>query len=111
MSKNLEHIAVHIGVRIQELRTKSGITQKYLSERIGVYQSVLCNIEHGTHCPAVDKLIAIADVLSCSLDYLIRGRDSERTATRRELDDSRREIERLKFALSEIAEKIREVTR
>ena len=94
-------LAIEIGERVRRLRTDAKISQGYLAKQMGCFQSVLSNIEKGLHCPSVDKLLPIADTLSCSLDYLVRGTEpaSANTADRARAN---REAARLRSALENI---------
>lgn len=59
-----------IGARIQKLRRERGYTQLAFSERIGVSNNYLSDIERGNSFPKSDKLVAICDALDCSADDL-----------------------------------------
>lgn len=57
-----------IGIRIKKIRTKRGITQEQLSERININSKYLSSIERGKENPTLDILIKIAESLNVSLD-------------------------------------------
>lgn len=61
---------------IMECRTKKGISQKELAEQVGVHQTFISHVEKGLKTPTVSMLVAIADVLDCSIDGLL-GRDEK----------------------------------
>lgn len=63
-------------IKIKELRTESGITQKQLAGAIGVKNYTVANWEQGRTAPAVEDLCALADYFECSIDYLT-GRTDE----------------------------------
>ena len=48
---------------LKAIREKAGLTQKDISERIGVSQPSYCNIENGERRPSVDTAKKIARVL------------------------------------------------
>lgn len=59
-----------IGARIQHLRREKGYTQQVFSEKIGVSNNYLSDIERGISFPKSDKLVAICNTLDCSADDL-----------------------------------------
>lgn len=62
-----------IGTRIVLLRKIYHLTQKELSERVGMRRSALSLIEGGKQKLAVHELIPIAKALHVSLDDLLGG--------------------------------------
>ena len=70
------------GKRLKEVRTKRNLTQDELTafilERIsgGLKRNTISNYETGISKPKFEILLAIADILKCSIDYLL-GLDSE----------------------------------
>ena len=96
-------LAVEIGARIRKIRVAAKISQGYVAKKIGVHQSVLCNIEIGQNCPSVSKLIPLADALSCSLDYIVLGIEPG-AGLQAKLNEANREIERLRSALDNVAD-------
>ena len=57
--------------RLREVRVKRGLTQQNMSDKIGVaLRSYQC-YETGSRTPSFDLLIAIADTLEISTDYLL----------------------------------------
>ena len=60
-----------VSSRVSSLRKDYELTQKELSDRIGMNQSVLNRIEKGTRPLRDDELIAIADYFNVSADYLL----------------------------------------
>ncbi|MCM1225163.1 MAG: helix-turn-helix transcriptional regulator [Lachnospiraceae bacterium] len=66
---------------IFELRTSKGVSQEELAEKVGVHQTFISHIEKGIKTPTVSMLVAIADELDCSTDYLL---DRERFINRKE---------------------------
>ena len=58
-----EHLAL--------LRNKSGLTQKELSEEIGISWRTYQNYELGLREPQLSTLIALADFYGLSLDELV----------------------------------------
>lgn len=66
---------------ISELRTSKGVSQEELAEKVGVHQTFISHIEKGIKTPTVSMLVAIADELDCSTDYLL---DREKFINRKE---------------------------
>jgi transcriptional regulator with XRE-family HTH domain len=71
-------LSISIGHRIRALREQRQLDQMTLAMRLGVFQSVLCNLELGQHCPRSEMLIKLAHELDCSTDYLLMG-DQQKT--------------------------------
>lgn len=64
---------------LKEARIKSGLSQKEVSENIGVAKSTYSLYESGNREPNVNTIKKIADVLNVSADTLL-GIDEEPTA-------------------------------
>ena len=59
------------GLRIRQLRLKSGFTQEKIAEALGVDSSFYSRIESGKKGCSVDLLIQFSELYHVSLDYLI----------------------------------------
>lgn len=57
--------------KLRELRKGSRLTQKQLSERLGVAKSVVSYYEQGSRFPSYDVLIKIARIFHVTTDYLL----------------------------------------
>lgn len=57
--------------RLQQLRERKRISRKTLSELCGLTSGAIRRYERGERMPTVDALIAIADCLGVSVDYLL----------------------------------------
>lgn len=66
-----------ISNRIRYLRTKNGLTQKQLAEKIGVTDSVISYYELRERCQSPDILKKLAYVFHVSTDYLL-GTDDKK---------------------------------
>lgn len=74
-----------IGDRIRDLREKRQWSQLFLSEKLGIHNSVLSRIEAGKR-PVEDELLAkISDVFDVSVDFLL-GRTNDPTPPSRSND-------------------------
>ena len=63
-------------IRLKELRQKSPLTQKEISEKLGISVSAYQYYEAGKNEPNIEKLIILADTFNVTLDYLT-GRTNE----------------------------------
>lgn len=64
-----------IGGRIKELRTKRGMSQTVLADRLLINKSVVSRWESGKRIPCEDVVKQIADVFEVSSDYISFGND------------------------------------
>lgn len=62
-----------IGSRISQKRKELKITQKQLSELIGISNTHICSIESGEKTPSLETLLKICNVLGITIDYLLHG--------------------------------------
>jgi transcriptional regulator with XRE-family HTH domain len=68
-----DDIRLQIGQRIQELRTKKKIAGIDLAELLNIGKNQLSRIETGKANCTVPQLFALAQILDCSVDYLLFG--------------------------------------
>lgn len=66
-----------VGERIRKKREELGYKQQGFATKIKIDKSSLNRYEKGTQTPSVETLVAIADGLETSLDYLIYGTGEE----------------------------------
>lgn len=64
------------GTRLKNLRKNKNISQEDFANKIGVTRSSVGNYETNRNMPTADVLDKIADVLDCSLDYLLGKSDN-----------------------------------
>lgn len=84
------------GDRLKKLRTEKSLTQKEVSEVIGVSKSSICYYEKNKRTPSIENIIDFIHLFGVSADYLIGTdkivktvEDSEleyKTFTKEELD-------------------------
>jgi transcriptional regulator with XRE-family HTH domain len=60
-----------LGVRIAELRKKSGMSQSELARRLDVSRSSVQSWECGENHPSTDNLISLSKLFHVSADYLL----------------------------------------
>ena len=63
-------------LRIKILREQAGISQADLSARVRVNQTAVSQWERGVALPSCDKLPALAEALSCTINDLFTPTDS-----------------------------------
>ena len=68
-----------LGIRIRNGRRALHISQAKLAEQIDLSVPYISLIENGRKNPSLECLIAIADILNLSLDYLLFGVDGKST--------------------------------
>ena len=70
------------GLRIQQSRKAAGFTLEELSDRLNVSDRQLRRIEKGDSSGSVDLLVEISCVLGVSLDYLLKGKNTNTNEAR-----------------------------
>lgn len=85
-----------LGFRIKEIRTRRGLNQKELAQRINKSKSAVCGYETNAQVPPLEVLVSIASVLNVSLDYLVGFEETESISTR-SLSDQQKRIAGLLF--------------
>lgn len=63
---------MNFGEKILGLRTKSGLSQEALAEKLMVSRQAVSKWESGVTLPETEKLIIISDMFGVSLDYLLK---------------------------------------
>ena len=66
-----------MGKRIAQLRHEHHLTQQQLAEKLDISVKHMSEIERGLIGLSLDKLVLLCDILSTSLDFLVRGKDSD----------------------------------
>ena len=59
-------------VNIKEAREKAGLTQQDLANELGVGQSTVAMWETQKSLPRTDKLPALAKIIGCTIDELLK---------------------------------------
>lgn len=57
--------------QLKDLRKTKGLTQKEVSEKIGIARGSYGNWERGKREPNIEMLVKLADYFDVSLDYLL----------------------------------------
>ena len=58
------------GKKIKQNRERLGLTQFQLSEKVGISQNFLGDIERGIKLPSIENLIRLSNIFKVSLDSL-----------------------------------------
>lgn len=90
-----------LGERLQQKRSGLKISQKEAAEAIGVSYSIISNYEKNERTPSLEKLMALANLYRCSVDYLLGiEKSSHASIDVSMLDDE--QLSRLQYFLSSI---------
>jgi transcriptional regulator with XRE-family HTH domain len=73
-------IMVAFGERIRELREEKGLSQEELGKILKVAKSTISQYELGKRNPDPETLDNLANILDCSVDYLLGRTDDRRPA-------------------------------
>ena len=67
-----------IGDNLKRIREANGITQCELAEKVGITQSMLCQLERGTKTLSLPLAKEIAGILKCSIEELIETKSEQK---------------------------------
>lgn len=76
-SKN-KKVPYHFGEKLRQVREHKGYTLKVVAQKAGVSESLVSQIERNHVSPAIDTLLALADVLDINLEFLFEEYRKER---------------------------------
>lgn len=62
--------------RLHELRNSYRLSQRQVSEKIGVSPSIISGYETGERTPSTEILLALSNLYNCSTDYLLGKQQS-----------------------------------
>ncbi len=65
-----KRVPYHFGEKLRTVRERKGYTLKVVASQAGVSESLVSQIERNRVSPAIDTLLALADVLDINLEYL-----------------------------------------
>ncbi len=71
-------VPYHFGEKLRTVREHKGYTLKVVAQKAGVSESLVSQIERNHVSPAIDTLLALADVLDINLEYLFEEYRKER---------------------------------
>lgn len=70
-----------MGKRICDARKNKGYTQEYVASQLGVSRQAVFKWEKEQTCPDTSNLIALAELLDTSVDYLARGKQETKAGS------------------------------
>ena len=77
-TEKTKRVPYHFGEKLRKVRERKGYTLKTVARQAGVSESLVSQIERNHVSPAIDTLLALADVLDINLDYLFEEYRRER---------------------------------
>lgn len=78
------------GKRIKELRKQAGYTQETFAAKINMSHRTYSGIESGAHSTSIETFVDISNTLGCTLDYIIKGKESETIEIPKDLSENKR---------------------
>lgn len=73
-----KRVPYHFGEKLRKVREHKGYTLKVVAQKAGVSESLVSQIERNHVSPAIDTLLALADVLDINLEFLFEEYRKER---------------------------------
>lgn len=70
---------MNFGERIYELRSRAGLSQGELADRLDVSRQAVSKWENNSAVPELDKLLGMSELFSVSLDELVKGVREEKS--------------------------------
>ena len=64
------------GLRLKSLRSKKGLTQQQLADKLGIVKASVSSYEQSSNYPSVEILIQLCRTLNVSADFLLGLSDS-----------------------------------
>ena len=77
-SGQTKKVPYHFGEKLRQVREHKGYTLKVVAQQAGVSESLVSQIERNHVSPAIDTLLALADVLDINLEFLFEEYRKER---------------------------------
>ncbi len=65
-----KRVPFRFGEKLRQVRERKGLTLKTVASQAGVSESLVSQIERNRVSPAIDTLLALADVLDINLEFL-----------------------------------------
>jgi len=79
---------MNVGKKIISLREKKGWTQKELANRVNINVSVMNRIESNERPVKDNELLALANILDCTTDYLLGRTNTPEPSTKPQDDEA-----------------------
>ena len=93
---------VEFGKRIREQRSKMGLTQSELANRLNIGHIHMNSIECGRRGCSIDLIIDLSEILNVTTDYLLKGSITTNSDVKKSLMEMK---DNLDFLLSKMEEK------
>lgn len=87
--------------KLLDLRRRAGLSQEQLADQLGVTRQSVSKWESGTAAPELSKLVALSDLFSVSVDYLVKDR----------LEEPERPAPEAPPSTAKLEEQVEEITR
>ncbi len=71
--------------RLKLMRSRMGLTQEEVAEKVGVSRQAVAKWEKGETLPDIESCIKLADLFEVPVDMLVRGLKEEKTAEKKQL--------------------------
>ena len=67
-----------LGERLKSCRENRKLSQRAVAEMLGVSAGIIPEYENGNRTPSSEKLVRLADIYNCSIDFLVgRSRSND----------------------------------
>lgn len=66
---------MNIGENLRQLRAEKNISQNEVAEKLGLSQGYFSKIENNTKRLSVEQVFELSQILDCSTDAIIIGKD------------------------------------
>ncbi len=94
---------MNLGERIYELRSKAGLSQGELADRLDVSRQAVSKWENNSAVPELDKLLKMSELFSVSLDGLVKGTITEEAVEENIKNDGHYAVLKASFPQRKIA--------
>ncbi len=71
--------------RLKLMRSRMGLTQEDVAEKVGVSRQAVAKWEKGETLPDIESCIKLADLFEVPVDMLVRGLKEEKAAEKKQL--------------------------
>lgn len=83
----MENFKINMGKRMKEKRKALNLTQEEMAEQLNVSIKHYGSVERGLAGLSIENLIEVSSILGVSLDYLIKGEETDTTSIPNKLKD------------------------
>ena len=71
MDENEERLRLEVGKHLKAMRKKAKLTQVEMSQKTGIVQPNISEMENGKRLPQLDTLVTFAKALGVTLDAMV----------------------------------------